>query len=584
MSLKMYSQTAITLLFLSSTALSLPVSAQSATQTQTISPPDGVTAQRYSTTAAEISWARPATFGLRYEVSRDGTLLTNTDGVSYYDQTLAALSSPTYAIVAIDRQGNRSSPSSITVPIRNVPSETLAPPASVTAKRYSDTAAELFWLRSATFGIRYEVSRDGTLLNNISGISYYDSSLGANSSPTYDIVAIDPQGHRSLASSITVPANNPSTVTLAAPSDVIAQRYSSTSAEIFWARPATFGLSYEINRNGTLLGNTNGVSYYDDALDSGESATYSIIAIDRQGQRSPASSIEVPANGTSNPNPVDPLITLDSYEVILKELITLINATPLYDVLSNQPDISDAGITFISIGAEPEEDEVYGLGFVSDYSCDAGGSIEAFNFPEPGSQKYAFTDCALEAGRLNGVLKEFASGSDSSGNTATSFSVDTDEQTKTLSGTNGIQYYRGVAGIKRYWVETSFKVQASESTVTLNSYELDASSAYDPGDSVNNSYLIVSFDVTAPWTKDQNVHVDVTLEASLEPDTAFTWQTGEVVAQADDGSQLTLTPADAVQRTFNLTISGDDNLMSRQWSDGFEILCAYRNIDQCGSF
>ncbi len=94
----------------------------------------------------------------------------------------------------------------------------------------------------------------------------------------------------------------------------------------------------------------------------------------------------------------------------------------------------------------------------------------------------------------------------------------------------------------------------------------------------------MSFDVKAAWSGQQNIHVEVSLQASIEPDTAFTWQTGEVVAVADDGSQLTLTPDDTAQRTFNVAISGNAGLVTRQWSEGLEIYCAYADIESCGSF
>ncbi len=282
---------------------------------------------------------------------------------------------------------------------------------------------------------------------------------------------------------LTLPVNAESTTvaeTVPPPGSVVAQRYSNTVAEIFWARPATFGLRYEISRDGTLLSNTDGVSYYDQTLSADSAPTYNIIAIDRQGLRSSTSSIDVPASNNSNPEPVDSLITLDSYEQILQELIKLINGTPLDDTLSSQPAITDAGITFISVSTEPVEDEVFGLGFVYDYSCDAGGSIEDFRFPEPGSRKYTFADCVLEAGSFSGILKEFHVGREGSGVTATDFAVDSGDEMRILSGRHEISRFRGVAGLNRDWQTTNFDVLSSESSLTLRSYELDATSVYNP--------------------------------------------------------------------------------------------------------
>lgn len=288
--------------------------------------------------------------------------------------------------------------------------------------------------------------------------------------------------------------------------------------------------------------------------------------------------------GSSDPEPVDSLITPNSYEQILRELIKLINATPMADTLSTQPTITDAGITFVSVSSGPVEDEAFGLGFLRDYSCDAGGSIEVHTFTEPGSRKLTFADCALEAGSFDGILKEFMIGREGSGITATDYKIDTDVQTRTLSGRQGTSRFRGGPGGNRFWENVDFDTQSSEGILTLRSYELDATSMFTRPTSVNESNLSVSFDVTAPWTGEQSINVEVSLQASIEPDTAFTWRTGRVVAIAEDGSQLTLTPADTAQRTFDLTLSGLDSVITRQWADGFEIFCAFTDIDSCGSF
>jgi hypothetical protein len=289
---------------------------------------------------------------------------------------------------------------------------------------------------------------------------------------------------------------------------------------------------------------------------------------------------------SSNPQPVESLISLDSYEQILRELITLINATPMAETLNTQPTITDAGITFVSVSNGPVEDEVSGLvGFVNDYSCDAGGIIEIHTFAQPGYRKLTFADCALEAGSFDGILREFMigrPGRGSSGITATDYNVDRDDQTRTLSGRQGGRSFSGTPGRGRFWENIDFDAQSTEGILTLSSYELDATSTRPAR--ANESNLFVSFDVTAPWAGEQSISVEATLQASIEPNKAFTWQTGEVVAVADDGSQLTLTPADAVQRTFNIELSGHDGVITRQWADGFEIFCGFTDIELCGNF
>lgn len=312
-----------------------------------------------------------------------------------------------------------------------------------------------------------------------------------------------------------------------------------------------------------------------------ESGTYVVIN-HSTGER--FNDIVVPVGNISNPEPVDSLITLDSYEPILQELVKLINGTPMAQTLSIQPAITDTGITFVSVSSGPVEDEVFGLGFVRDYSCDAGGTIETHTFSAPGSRILTFADCALEAGNFDGTLKEFNIGREGTGVTATDYSVELNDQTRRLSGRRGVSRLRSGPSSIRFWENTEFDAQSSEGILSLRSYELDVSSNFSFESRANDSNLFVSFDVTAPWTGEQSIHVEATLQASIEPDTAFSWQTGEVMVVAEDGSQLTLTPANAVQRTFNIALSGHDSVITRQWADGFEIFCGFTDIEVCGSF
>ena len=77
--------------------------------------PDGLRAVAYSPTAGGISWRRPGSIGLRYEVRRDGRVLATTDGTSHVDTDLAEGGSYAYAVTAIDRAGRRSVEARITL-------------------------------------------------------------------------------------------------------------------------------------------------------------------------------------------------------------------------------------------------------------------------------------------------------------------------------------------------------------------------------------------------------------------------------------------------------------------------------------
>ena len=85
----------------------------------------------------------------------------------------------------------------------------------------------------------------------------------------------------------------PAPASPAAPDGVRAAVYSATALELFWNRPQAFGLSYEVRRGDKVVGTTDGTSFYLGSTDARRAATYSVVAIDRDGRRSAASTVAV---------------------------------------------------------------------------------------------------------------------------------------------------------------------------------------------------------------------------------------------------------------------------------------------------
>ncbi|MGQ7846580.1 CotH kinase family protein [Granulosicoccus sp. 3-233] len=178
----------------------------------TIAAPTGVKASVYSSTSAEIMWDRPSTFGLSHEISRNGSVVSRTSGISHYDNQLSPGTSYTYRVVAIDRSGKRSDAASVSLTTRGGTTTpiSVAVPTGLKASVYSSTSAEIMWDRPATFGLSYEISRNGEQLSTTNGISHYDDNLQPDTTYNYDVVAIDRNGNRSLAASVMLdtPASN----------------------------------------------------------------------------------------------------------------------------------------------------------------------------------------------------------------------------------------------------------------------------------------------------------------------------------------------------------------------------------------
>jgi len=270
----------------------------------------------YSSTAAEIFWNRSTDDGrvVSYEVKQNGQVVGAFDALSYFTVDLQDGNAYEFAVTAIDNDGDRSVPATVTFigGDRDLPPVASAPaaPAGLQAMVYSSTAGELMWDRPATFGLSYEIQRDGAALASTQGVSFYENDLASGQTYTYTVVAVNGQGQRSAPSTVTLTTRGGSTPTvpqLAAPEGLVASVYSSRAAELFWSRPATFGLSYEVSRDGDVVANTNGISYFDDSLSAGSSHTFDVVAIDQQGRRSaPSVALINTPTGSSGEQPVDP--------------------------------------------------------------------------------------------------------------------------------------------------------------------------------------------------------------------------------------------------------------------------------------
>ncbi len=162
---------------------------------------------------------------------------------------------------------------------------------------YSETAAELFWNRSTDDGrvVGYEITRNGTLVETRDASSYFDDSLSTGITYTYVIVAVDNDDNRSLPQSVSFMtrgdsdlSENPST-----PSGFRYAVYSQTAAELFWNLSSDDGrvVGYEIRRNGVLVETRDATSYFDNSLVPGMTYTYTIVAVDDNGNRSASRSV-----------------------------------------------------------------------------------------------------------------------------------------------------------------------------------------------------------------------------------------------------------------------------------------------------
>ena len=75
-----------------------------------------------------------------------------------------------------------------------------------------------------------------------------------------------------------------------------AEAYSSTALEIFWGdadSSDSIVTSFEVTRDGAVVATNDGRSFFESGLDAGTTFIYQVTAIDAEGRRGPATSIEV---------------------------------------------------------------------------------------------------------------------------------------------------------------------------------------------------------------------------------------------------------------------------------------------------
>jgi spore germination protein YaaH len=135
-----------------------------------------------------------------YRVFRDGTLLRQTKATSL-EIALPSLRSFKFRVVAVDRTGRLSAASAtVTVQTGHVGPSV---PQNLTAEVASDSQVRLSWSPSAGKGgvkISYRVYRNGVTLRATPLTSLTVSGLGADSSYTFTVAAVDSKGYISAHS------------------------------------------------------------------------------------------------------------------------------------------------------------------------------------------------------------------------------------------------------------------------------------------------------------------------------------------------------------------------------------------------
>ncbi len=172
--------------------------------------PVAVRAEVYSSTAAELFWARGDGNVVSYNIGRNGQFLDATNGTSYFMDDLTAGGNYEFEIVAVASDGSQSPAAKVILQAfdgagGSQPSDS-APNAPTNASLvvYSSTAAELFWDRAAVAEnvIGTDVYRDGLFIGVSPGTSFYDDSRASGVTYEYQLFARNANDQSSAATTV----------------------------------------------------------------------------------------------------------------------------------------------------------------------------------------------------------------------------------------------------------------------------------------------------------------------------------------------------------------------------------------------
>ena len=295
--------------------------------------PGTLTATAVGNTSIELTWRRSMdNVGVSgYRIFRNGAVLVTITATHYTDTGLAASTTYSYTVRALDAAGNESNPAaaaSARTPGPPAGSDTTPPtaPGTPTATAINSTRIDLSWSASTdAVGVSgYRVFRNGSTTPHatVTATNYSDTGLTASTTYTYTVRAFDAAGNVSNASgagSARTPATPPADTTPpTVPGTPTATAINSTRIDLSWAASTdAVGVSgYRIFRNGstTPLATVTATNYSDTGLTPSTTYTYTVRAFDTAGNVSSpsgAGSARTPAppSGETTPPTVPETLT-----------------------------------------------------------------------------------------------------------------------------------------------------------------------------------------------------------------------------------------------------------------------------------
>ena len=274
-------------------------------------PPTGVGAVR-GDGQVTVSWAaNTADYDADgYRVLRDGVpvtgLLAGRGLTSHVDPGLQNDRSYAYTVQTHDTSGNWSASSAPPVVVTPTDLTPPAAPAPPTATR-GDGEVSLAWPANAEPDVlSYRVFRNGGQVDDVQATTYVDRGLVNDTPYSYTLVAVDRHGNASPASAPAVTATPTDLTPPAAPTGLTATAGDTENTLAWTANPEPDVAAYRVLRDGVPVDEVPGTTSVDRGLVNGTSYAYTLVAVDRHGNASPASAPPVRATPVDVTAPAAP--------------------------------------------------------------------------------------------------------------------------------------------------------------------------------------------------------------------------------------------------------------------------------------
>ncbi|QJE97053.1 fibronectin type III domain-containing protein [Luteolibacter luteus] len=226
-----------------------------------------------------------------YRVKRGSLTVATVTELSHTDTGLNINTPYEYQVIALDAQGNESTPATV---VTATLADTQAPARPLTFTATPSTqSVQLSWTAS-TDNVEvtgYRVKRGNLTLATVPGLGYTDVDLDPDTSYDYHLIAVDGNGNESLPATL-------STSTLAdtaAPTtpDSLVAAPSVQSVQLSWGASSDniAVTGYRILRNGTVIATVQSLAYNDAGLQPDTSYSYQVIAVDAADNASAAATV-----------------------------------------------------------------------------------------------------------------------------------------------------------------------------------------------------------------------------------------------------------------------------------------------------